>query len=81
MLRTVIGLLALAGAVVYWLLTELITTRFVEKLLREMTPWEERLIKFGIPIALAILCIWLLWKRHPPERGTGGDTRGTDGGG
>lgn len=35
MLRIVMGLPALVGAVVYWLLTELITTRFVEKLLRE----------------------------------------------
>lgn len=75
MLRTVIALLALAGAVVYWLLTELITTQFVEKMVRELMPWEERLIRFGIPTALAIVCIWLLWRRPPRDGGKSGDAR------
>jgi drug/metabolite transporter (DMT)-like permease len=75
MLRMMMALLALAGAVVYWLLTELITTRLVEKVVRELMPWEEGLIRFGIPAALAILCIWLLWRRPPRDGGKGGDAR------
>lgn len=74
MLRTVMALLALAGAVVSWLFTELITTRFVESVVRELMPWEERLIRFGIPTALAILCIWLLWRR-PRDGRKDGDAR------
>jgi hypothetical protein len=78
MLRTVMALLALLGAVAYWFLTELITSRFVEKVLREMMPWEEQLIRFGIPTALAIVCIWLLWRR-PPHGRKGGDAGGPGG--
>jgi hypothetical protein len=75
MLRTAMALLALLGAAVYWFFTELITSRFLERALREMMPWQERLIRFGIPIALAIVCIWLLWRR-PPDGGKGGDASG-----